>query len=184
MRSNTKYNVKNKQRGGMVSSPAAYPQGNAWETDGNLPGEGYNTSQTGNFFAFNPNGGALPDPIDTDNFYYLKGGSRKLKKHKRSTKKSKVKRKKTKKRRNIKKRKSRKYMRGGSRDSMFQPLVNGGREIIFGAGDLVNQWQGETSELSPSPTVQNLNVSDVLLINDPPDLSRIQQSAVDNVSNI
>jgi len=67
---------------------------------------------------------------------------------------------------------------------MFQPLVNGGREIIFGAGDLVNQWQGETSELSPSPTVQNLNVSDVLLINDPPDLSRIQQSAVDNVSNI
>jgi len=79
MRSNTKYNVKNKQRGGMVSSPAAYPQGNAWETDGNLPGEGYNTSQTGNFFAFNPNGGALPDPIDTDNFYYLKGGSRKLK---------------------------------------------------------------------------------------------------------
>jgi len=96
MRSNTKYNVKNKQRGGMVSSPAAYPQGNAWETDGNLPGEGYNTSQTGNFFTFNPNGGALPDPIDTDNFYYLKGGSRKLKKHKRSTKKSKVKRKKQK----------------------------------------------------------------------------------------
>lgn len=166
-----RYNTS--QRGGMVSSPAAYPQGNAWETPNN-------TSAPGNFFAFNTNVGALPDPIDTDNFYtaQTKIGGRK-----RSRKKNKLKRKKTKKRMQSKKRKSRKY-RGGSRDRIFQNIVNGSRNAIFGAGDFVNQWQGKTGPLSPSPTVQNLDVSDVILLNEPPDLQKIQQAAGETVSNI
>lgn len=165
-----RYNTS--QRGGMVSSPAAYPQGNAWETPNN-------TSAPGIFFAFNTNGGALPDPIDTDNFYtaQTKIGGRKR------SRKRKLKRKKTKKRMQSKKRQSRKYS-GGSRDRLFQNIVNGSRNAFFGAGDLVNQWQGKTGPLAPSPTVQNLDVSDVILVNEPPDLQKIQQAAGETVSNI
>lgn len=170
-----------KQTGGMVSSPAAFQQGRPWSMPYNLPGEGANVSEVGNFFAFNTNGGALPDPIDTDNFYIAQtkiGGGRK-----RSRKKNKLKRKKTKKHIQRKKTKKRKY-RGGSRDRLFQNIVNGSRNAIFGAGDLVNQWQGKTGQLSPSPTVQNLDMSDIILINEPPDLQNIQQAAGETVSNI
>ena len=48
----------------------------------------------------------------------------------------------------------RRTLRGGSRDRVLQNPVNAYRDVLFGAGDLVNQWSGKPSQMSPSPTDQ------------------------------
>ena len=56
-----------RQKGGMVSSPAAFPQGSPWNVETALPGMNGSVADAGNFYKVNPDGGALPDPVSSTN---------------------------------------------------------------------------------------------------------------------
>lgn len=147
-----------RKKGGMVSSPAAYAQGNPWS--GNmLPGVNGNVSEGGTFFSLNPLGDVDP-PINTA----LKGGKRTKRVYKR-------------------KRKTRKKKQsGGSRNVTFGPMVNFMRNTLFNTNSLANQWNGNVNESSPLPTVQSLNSTMPIL--QPPDVMRIHNNAGNIVSKI
>ena len=178
-----------KQNGGMVSSPAAFPQGNSWNVETALPGMDGGVAGAGNFYKVNPEAGELPDPISSNN---TQGGgrrrnskkSRKPQKSRRGKRKSKKSRKphKSRKARKVRRRKT---MKGGSsRDYIFQGLINGYRGALFGAGDLVNQWSGKSGQLSPAPTVQSPVPNGDVMIGEMPDVNSINAAAGQAVANI
>lgn len=118
-----------RKKGGMISSPASYPQGKAWSAN-TLPGVVGNVSEGGNFFPFNTYG--VVDPP-------IMGGRKTKRFYKR-------------------KRKTRRK-KGGSRNVTFGPVVNFMRNTMFHANSLSNMWNGKINNLSPMPTVQALNSS-------------------------
>lgn len=147
-----------RKKGGMVSSPAAYPQGKPWSVN-MLPGVNGNVSEGGTFFSLNTIGGLDP-PMNTS----LKGGKKTKRVYKR-------------------KRKSRKKKRvGGSRNVTAGPLVNVMRNVTFHTNSLANQWNGRVQGLSPIPTFQALNSTMPIL--QPPDVMKIHNNAGKVVSNI
>ena len=84
----------------------------------------------------------------------------------------------------------RKMMRGGmglfdDRGKLFQPVTNLVRNSLFGAGEMVNQWQGKPAPLNPAPTSQDrlTPMGDVTLpiIPDVPDIHQAAGQAVANI---
>lgn len=154
-------------RGGVAFSPASYPVGASWQSGdvNSWAGVVKGVSQTGNHLAFK--GGLVePHPESSSNTQCgpCKGGSRR-RRHKRKTNK--------------------RYLRGGSRDTLMpQSLVNLGRQITFGAGDLINSWSGKQPMLSPAPTVQPIANTPELILPRLPDVPNIHASAGQTVSNI
>lgn len=202
-------NKTRKQRGGMVSSPAAFPQGAPWNVETALPGINGNVSDVGNFYKVNQQAGALPDPVSSNNSQCgpCSGGrkrkrrtTRKAKKARKSRKgKSKTKRarksktnkkkkgkkaKKVRKTRKGRKVSKRKTIKGGGRDTIFQGPVNTWRGTLFGAGDLVNQWSGKPSQLSPAPTDQAPVPDGNVILGEMPDVNAIHIAAGQAVSRI
>lgn len=166
-----------KQKGGMVASPAAFPQGAPWNVETALPGIDGALSDAGNFYKVNPDAGAVPDPVSSTNSQCgpCSGGRRRKIRSTKKARKSRIMKRKTMRRhknrksKNMKKAKKsrkarahrkgrkmnrRRTLRGGSRDRVLQNPVNAYRDVLFGAGDLVNQWSGKPSQMSPSPTDQ------------------------------
>ena len=204
-------NKPRKQKGGMVSSPAAFPQGAPWNVETALPGMNGSVADAGNFFKFNPNGGALPDPVSSTNIQGsgCSGGAkrrkrrvtkkgrkgkrgkgkaktrrnRKSKMHKKKGRKSKKVRR-TRKARKGRKNNRRKTLRGGSRDRILQGPVNAYRGMVYGAGDLVNQWSGKPSQLSPAPTDQAPVPSGNVILGEMPDVNAIHAAAGQAVASI
>ena len=166
--------------GGMVSSPAAFPQGTSWNVETALPGMDGSVADTGNFYKVNPDAGELPDPVSSNN---IQGGGRrrKSKKSRRGKRKSKKSRKSCKDR-NVRRRKT---MKGGSsRDHIFQGLINGYRGAMFGAGDLVNDWSGKSGQLSPAPTDQSPVPNGDFIGGEMPDVNSINAAARQSVALI
>lgn len=196
-----------KQKGGMISSPAAFPQGAPWNVETALTGMNGDVADVGNFYKVNPVAGALPDPASSTNSQCgpCTGGRRKKRRstkrvrktrrmkhktmHQRKNKKS-MKMKRCKKSRKVHtKRKGnkmhrRKTMRGGSRDRILQGPVNAYRDVLFGAGDLVNQWSGKPSQLSPAPTVQAPVPNSEVMLGKMPGVNLIKATAGQAVSQI
>jgi hypothetical protein len=172
--------------GGMVSSPAAFPQGASWNVETALPGMDGNVADAGNFYKVNPESGELPDPVSSNNTQ--RGGRhRKSKKSRRRKRKSKKSRQPKSSRKACKGRKvrRRKTMKGGSsRDNIFQGLINGYRGTMFRAGDLVNQWSGKSGQLSPAPTDQAPVPNGNVMIGEMPDVNSINSAADQAVTNI
>jgi hypothetical protein len=205
-------NKPKKQRGGMVASPAAFPQGEPWNVETALPGMNGGVANAGNFYKVNPQGGALPDPVSSTNIQgsgASVGGKkrkrrvtkkarksrkgkgktrrhRKSKAHKKKARKGKKSRKTRKGRKGRKGRKSyrRKTMRAGGRDTIFQGPVNTYRGMLYGAGDLVNQWSGKPSQLSPAPTDQAPVPSGNVILGEMPDVNAIHVAAGQAVASI
>ena len=206
-------NKPKKQRGGMVASPAAFPQGDPWNVDTALPGMNGGVADAGNFYKVNPQGGALPDPVSSTNIQGSgscgggkrrkrrvtrkarksrkgkgKGKSktrrhRKSKAHKKKGRKAKKARK-TRKGRKGRKSYRRRTMRAGGRDTIFQGPVNAYRGMLYGAGDLVNQWSGKPSQLSPAPTDQAPVPNGNVILGEMPDVNAIHIAAGQAVASI
>ena len=182
--------------GGMVSSPAAFPQGTSWNVETALPGMDGSVADTGNFYKVNPEAGELPDPVSSNNTQgggrrrkskKSRRGKRKSKKSRRGKRKSKKSRKPKKSRKSCKDRnvRRRKTMKGGSsRDHIFQGLINGYRGAMFGAGDLVNDWSGKSGQLSPSPTDQSPVPNGDVIVGEMPDVNSINATARQSVASI
>ena len=197
-----------KQKGGMVSSPAAFPQGAPWNVETALPGMDGGVADAGNFYKVNPVGGALPDPVSSTNSQCgpCTGGRRKKRRSTKKVRKTRrVKRKTMRRRKNKKSKKMKKgkksrkarthrkgrrvhrrrTMRGGSsRDLVLQGPVNAYRDVLFGAGDLVNQWSGKPSQLSPAPTDQAPVPNGQVMLGEMPDVNSIHAAAGQAVSQI
>ena len=151
-------NKPKKQKGGMVSSPAAFPQGSPWNVDTALPGMNGGVADAGNFYKVNPEGGALPDPVSSTNIQgsgSCGGGkkrkrrvTRKARKSRRGKRKTKTRRhrkskahkkkghkskksRRTRKGRKGRKANRRKTMKGGYRDSIFQGPINAYRGMVW-----------------------------------------------------
>jgi hypothetical protein len=161
-------------RGGVAFSPASYPVGASWQS-GNVDswaGVVKGATQTGNHLSFR--GGMVePHPESSTNTHGgpIRGGSRRNK-HKRSTRKY------GRKLRN-------KVLRGGSRDTLMpQSLVNLGRQLTFGAGDLINSWSGKQPLLSPAPTQQPIANAPELILPKLPDVPSIHAAAGQSVADI
>ena len=93
-------------------------------------------------------------------------------------------------RRRKNRRTKRRPMRGGmslfdDRGRLFQPATNVFRNTLFGAGEMVNQWQGKPAPLNPAPTSQErlTPMGDVTLPNIP-DVPGIHRAAGQAVANI
>ena len=191
-----------KQRGGMVSSPAAFPQGAPWNVETALPGMDGGVADAGNFYKVNPDAGALPDPVSSNNTQCgpcsggrrrKRRGTKKARKSRRGKRKT-IRRRKSKKSRKPKKSRKarkgrkvhrRKTMRGGSsRDHILQGPINAYRGVLFGAGDLVNQWSGKSGQLSPAPTDQAPVPNSDVMLGEMPDVNSIHAAAGQAVANI
>lgn len=204
-------NKPKKQKGGMVSSPAAFPQGSPWNVDTALPGMNGGVADAGNFYKVNPEGGALPDPVSSTNIQgsgSCGGGkkrkrrvTRKARKSRRGKRKTKTRRhrkskahkkkghkskksRRTRKGRKGRKANRRKTMKGGYRDSIFQGPINAYRGMLYGAGDLVNQWSGKPSQLSPAPTDQAPVPDGNVVLGEMPDVNAIHMAAGQAVASI
>ena len=200
MRSGCEIKKTRKQKGGMVSSPAAFPQGAPWNVESALPGMDNSVADVGNFYKVNPVAGALPDPVRSTNSQCRPcsgGRRRKRRSTKRVRKTRKMKCKTMRQRKNKKSMKMktgkksrkvntqrkrqkmyrRKTIRGGSRDLMLQGPVNAYRDILFGAGDLVNQWSGKPSQLSPAPTEQAPVPNEQVMLGKMPRVNAIHAAA-------
>lgn len=193
-----------KQKGGMVSSPAAFPQGAPWNVETSLPGMDGGVADAGNFYKVNPDAGALPDPVSSTNPQsgsYAGGRRRKRRSTKKVCKSRRVKRKtlrRSKNKKSNKMKKSRKVrthrkeekkhrrrtMRGGSRDRVLQGPVNAYRDVLFGTGDLVNQWSGKPGQMSPVPTDQAPVLNEQVMLGKMPDVNSIHTSAGQAVAQI
>lgn len=157
-------------------TPASEPLGEAF-VGGNpesWPGVDGNASDHGNFLPYNSDKVVDP-PVSTPNEMQSGGKKRRTRKrhHKKAkkTKKSRRARKSMSKRRKSRgnkrsgKRKSRgkkrgrrstRKMRGGSsRDLIGMPLRNAYRNVVFGAGELVNNWNGRPTPMSADPNPSN-----------------------------
>lgn len=194
------YGCKNmkprKQRGGMVSSPSAFPQGAPWNVETALPGMDGGVADVGNFYRVNPEAGALPDPVSSNNTHcglcsggrrHKRRGTKKARKSRRGKRKT-LRRRKSKKPRKARKGRKihrRKTMRGGStRDHILQEPINAYRGALFGAGDLVNQWSGKAGQLSPAPTDQAPVPNGDVILGEMPDVNAIHAAAGQAVANI
>lgn len=189
-----------KQKGGMVSSPAAFPQGAPWNVESALPGMNSSLADVGNFYKVNPVAGALPDPARSTNSQCgpCSGGRRRKRRSTKRVRKSRKMKCKTMRQRKNKKsmkmktgKKSRKVhtqrkgqkmyrrktIRGGSRDLMLQGPVNTYRDVLFGAGDIVNQWSGKSSQLSPASTEQAPVPNAQVMLGEIPDVNTIRATA-------
>ena len=62
--------------------------------------------------------------------------------------------------------------------------VNAYRGMVFGAGDLVNQWAGKPSQLSPAPTDQAPVPSGNVILGEMPDVNAIHETASQIVASI
>ena len=158
---------------GSVGKPFEGGNPDSW------PGVDGNASKNGNFLPYNSDK-VVGTPISTSN--QIGGKKRRTRKrhHKKAKKakksrrgrKSMSKRRKSRgkkrsgKRKHVGKRKSRgkkrsgkrttKKMRGGSsRDLVGMPLRNAYRNAMFGAGELVNNWNGRPTPISSDPNPSN-----------------------------
>jgi hypothetical protein len=191
-------------------TPANGPVGTSFDggNPDSWPGVSGNASDQGNFFPYNSD--KVVDPPMQSNS--LIGGKKrrthkrnykKSKKAKKSTRKSLSKRSKSKskrqssKRKYIGKRKSHgkkrgrratKKMHGGSsRDLIGMPVRNAYRNIIFGAGELVNNWNGKPTPISSDPSPLNQPLSSGTHLersNVDVDLNAIGTSADNAVANM
>lgn len=204
MSSGCKVKKARKQKGGMISSSAAFPQGAPWNVETALPGMDSGLADAGNFYKVNPVAGALPDPESSTNSQCgpCVGGRRRKRRstkkvHKTQKMKSKTMRrrknkkskkmkrgKKSRKARTQRKMHKRRTMRGGSRDRILQGPVNAYRDVLFGAGDLVNQWSGKSSQLSPAPTEQAPVPNEQVMLGEMPDVNTIRATAGQAVAEI
>lgn len=193
-----------KQKGGMVSSPAAFSQGAPWNVESALPGMDSGVADAGNFYKVNPHAGAIPDPTSSTNSQFgscVGGRRRKRRSTKKVRKTQRVKSKTMRGRKNMKSKKmkrgkkssrkartqrkgrkgrkmhKRRTMRGGSRDHILQGPVNAYRDVLFGAGDIVNQWSGKSSQLSPAPTEQAPVPNEQVMLGEIPDVNTIRVTA-------
>ena len=92
-------------------------------------------------------------------------------------------------RRGKSRRTKRRMMRGGAlfddRNRLFQPATNLARNTLYGAGEMVNQWQGKPAPFSPAPTSQDrLTPMDNVVLPNIPDVPSIHQAAGQAVANI
>lgn len=171
--------VRGAMRGGVAFSPASYPVGASWQS-GNVDswaGVVKGVAQTGNHLQFR--GGLVePHPESSSNTQCgpCKGGSRRRSRKNKSVSKHS--------RRN-RRRLRNKAQRGGARDTLMpQSLVNLGRQITFGAGDLINSWSGKQPMLSPAPTEQPIANSPKLILPKLPDVPTIHAAAGQSVADI
>jgi hypothetical protein len=68
-----------------------------------------------------------------------------------------------------------------------QPFVNLGRNIVFGAEELISGWNGKQPPLSPSPTIQPIEQSQTQLssgLPSIPDIDKIRASADNQVAQL
>jgi hypothetical protein len=187
-------------------TPANGPLGKSFD-GGNpesWPGVNGNASEHGNFFPYNSD--KVVDPPMQSNSLI---GGKKRRTHKRDYKKSKKTKKsrrkslskrskrQSNKRKYTGKRKSRgkkrgrratKKMRGGSsRDLIGMPVRNTYRNIVFGAGELVNNWNGKPTPISSDPNPLNQPLSSGTHLersNVDVDLNAIGTSADNAVANM
>lgn len=154
-------------------TPASGPVGKAFE-GGNpesWPGVSGNASSHGNFLHYNTK--VVPTPDQSNRL--IGGRKRRTRKrhHKKAKKakksrrgrKSMSKRRKSRGKKRSGKRKSRgkkhgrratRKMRGGSsRDLIGMPIRNAYRNMVFGAGELVNNWNGRPTPISADPNPSN-----------------------------
>ena len=154
-------------------TPASGPVGKAFEggKPESWPGVSGNASSNGIFLPYNSDKVVDP-PISTSNQI----GGKKLRTRKRHYKKAKKAKKSRRarksrgnkrsgKRKYVGKRKSRgkkrgrratRKMRGGSsRDLIGMPIRNAYRNVVFGAGELVNNWNGRPTPMSADPNPSN-----------------------------
>lgn len=149
----------NKQRikGGMISSPAAYPQGTALGSSLDmLPGVQGSISQYGNHYPYNPNVEHWPD--STRGGPPIVGGRRRKQKFIKGKIKIKSKRNRngSKFKHGIHKTKRYRYQRGGRGGIIPEMLVNGVRGFEHGIQQLSSAWQGLPAPSSPFPVDQSL----------------------------
>ena len=145
--------TRKKQKGGFISSPAAYPQGQSWGTPPQKwPGVMGNTSAHGNYYSYNNNVEQWPDSTSNTSCGPCTNGGRR---NKRKNKKTNRLRKSKSRNRSLKRYKRRnKNIRGGS---ILQPFVNAYRNAGFQAHQLINSWKGLPPPASPMPTSQPLH---------------------------
>lgn len=182
--------------GGPVGKPFDGGNPDSW------PGVEGNVSKNGNFYPYNSDKVVDP-PVSTPNELQSGGKKRRTRKrhHKKAKKakksrrgrKSMSKRRKSKgkkqnsKRKHIGKRKSRGKMRGGStRSYVGQPIRNIFRNAKFGAGELVNNWNGRPTPISydPNPSSQPIGSSIIESKSSYVDLNALGKSADNTVSNM
>ena len=162
-------------------TPASGPVGKQFN-GGNpesWPGVDGNASDHGNFFPYNTN--VEPRPVSTPNV--MQSGGKKHRTRKRHVKKAKkanksrhgrksvskihksTSKKQSGKRKYVGKRKSnvnkhtrraaRKIRGGSTRNYIAQPIRNAYRNVVFGAGELVNNWSGKSTPISSDPNPSN-----------------------------
>ena len=160
-------------RGGMISSPAAYPQGEAWGPSVRTwPGVQGNASEFGNHYSYNTD--VEPWPESTSNTSCGpcatggkrtkrrgkgkgKGTKRKARRTRRTTKRSRSKTSRRHRARLGRGKRHSKTRRGGSRDTIMpQELVNGYRGALNGLQSFAANWQGIPEPASPMPADQTL----------------------------
>ena len=155
--------ISSRLRGGMISSPAAYPQGTSWESSVNTwPGVQGNTTQFGNYYKYNTNVEPLPESIiNTIDSSHTIGGRRTKYRRKYNNKARVTKRTNRTKRTRTKRGKSKRHImtrRGGSKRDLIMPqeIVNGYRGIQNNFQKFISDWQGVSAPVSPLPVDQTL----------------------------
>ena len=140
---------KRRIKGGMISSPAAYPQGTALGSSIDmLPGVQGSISQYGNHYPYNTKVEQWPDST--------RGGRRRKQKFIKGKIKSKRNRNGSKFKHGIHKTKRYRYQRGGRGGIIPEMLVNGVRGFEHGIQQLSSAWQGLPAPSSPFPMDQYL----------------------------
>lgn len=176
----------------FISSPAAYPQGEPWNSNiSGLPGVQGNIANYGNHYKFK-DGLTVPVPESSRNMLGGKSKRKSKKKYKRKTRNKRKTHHKNKNKRKTHNNKRKKYnkksktFKGGSGRNTFLPesLVNFGRGIMFGATDLVNTWNGVTPTPSYSPVDQPIFKSSIGNIHNVVDVPSINLNANKTVGNM
>lgn len=164
--------MRKKMRGGVAFSPASYPVGNSWNSGdvNSWAGVVRGVSETGNHLPFKGSN-VEPHPESSRNNH--NGGSKRGSRTKYAGYKKRS------------HRRSKRILKGGSRDTLMpQSLVNLGRNLTFGAGDLINTWSGKQPMLSPSPTVQPIANTPDLILPKLPNVPSIHAAAGQSVADI
>lgn len=187
-------------RGGMISSPAAYPQGEAWGPPVRMwPGVQGDASQFGNHYSYNTN--VEPWPESTSNTSCgpcavggkrtkrrgkgkSKGTKRKTRRTRRAARRAKGRMSRRSRSRGGKGKRQTRARRGGSRDTIIpQELVNGYRSVGHSLQQFAADWQGVSGPASPLPADQTLQGSDNLPYS-PIDVPQITANADRAVSQL
>ena len=148
-------NTRKKHRGGFISSPAAYPQGQSWGTPVNeWAGVMGDTSAHGNYYSYNTNVEQWPESTSNTSCGPCTTGGRRKKRNKKTNKKiSKQTKSKSK---NISTKKTQRRSKKTSGGSILQPFVNAYRNAGFQAHQLINSWKGLPAPTNPMPTSQTI----------------------------